>query len=164
MIARLVATFGGVGYLRPASGTWGSAAALPAAWGLAVLGGAPALAMGVVLAYLGGIWATEKVTRDMVEKDPSIVVIDEVAGQWIALLPVVVGASHAGAPLLDLWPGWIAAFLLFRFFDIVKPWPVSVFDRMKSPFGVMTDDIVAGIYAALCVIALAWVYHGWLMA
>lgn len=160
MIARLIATVLGVGHLRPASGTWGSAAALPLGWVLATLGGAPLLAMGTVAAYLGGIWATGVVTRDMVEKDPSIVVIDEVVGQWIALLPVVIGAAHAGAPLLALWPGWVAAFLLFRLFDIWKPWPVRVFDRMKSPTGVMTDDVVAGIYAALGVMVAAGVAHG----
>lgn len=160
MIARLIATFFGAGYLRPASGTWGSAAALPAAWVLATLGGAPLLALGAAVAYIGGIWATGAVTRDMTEKDPSIVVIDEVAGQWIALLPVVIGAAHANAPVLALWPGWLAAFLLFRLFDIVKPWPVRVFDRMKSPIGVMTDDILAGVYAAAGVVGLAWLFHG----
>lgn len=160
MIARLIATFLGTGHLRPASGTWGSAAALPAAWVIASWTGPWGFGLAILLAYGAGLWATAQVIRGMEEKDPSIVVIDEVAGQWVALLPVVIGAAHVGADLGDLWPGWLAGFLLFRLFDIWKPWPVRPFDRMKSAFGVMTDDIFAGLLAAICVVALAGLSHG----
>lgn len=160
MVARLIATFAGTGYLRPASGTWGSAAALPVAWAIATLAGPWGLAVATGVAYFAGLWATGVVTRLQTEKDPSFVVIDEVAGQWLALWPVAIGAAHAGAPLLALWPGWIAAFLLFRLFDILKPWPVGVLDRRKTPFGVMTDDILAGLYAAIGVMLGAWIAHG----
>ena len=137
-----------------------SAAALPVAYVIAHFGGPVALAVSTLAVYLIGIWATAEVTRDMQEKDPSIVVIDEVAGQWLALWPVVIGAAHAGVPLHALWPGWLAAFVLFRLFDIWKPWPVNIFDRMKSPFGVMTDDLVAGVYAAIGVMIGAGIAHG----
>lgn len=159
MLAKIIATFFGTGFLRPASGTWGSLAALPAAYGIATIAGTLGIIIATILVFAAGVWATAKVTSEMAEKDPSIVVIDEVAGQWLALWPVVLGAASANAALHDLWPGWVAAFLLFRFFDIVKIWPASYFDAMKTPFGVMADDVVAGLYAAVCVVILAGAYH-----
>jgi phosphatidylglycerophosphatase A len=158
--AHLIATFGMVGHLRPAPGTWGSLAALPAAWLLHVLGGPVLLAIGAVLAFAIGWWATAQETRGQADHDPSEIVIDEVAGQWLAMLPVSVGATHAGAALSALWPGWIAAFVLFRLFDIWKPGPVGWADRRGDALGVMLDDLIAGLFAALGVMALAWLSHG----
>jgi len=158
--AHLIATFGMVGHLRPAPGTWGSLAALPAAWLLHVLGGPVLLAIGAALAFAIGWWATAQETRGKADHDPSEIVIDEAAGQWLAMLPVSIGATHAGAALSALWPGWIAAFVLFRLFDIWKPGPVGWADRRGDALGVMLDDVIAGLFAALGVMALAWLSHG----
>ena len=163
-MTRLIATFFLVGYMKPFSGTWGSAAALPAAWLLYSLGGWLLVALMVPVAFVLGWWATTEQTRGKPDHDPSEIVIDEVAGQWIALLPVLIGASHAGADVLALWPGWLVAFLAFRFFDILKPGPIGWADRQHGPLGVMLDDVFAGIAAALTVGLAAYVWHGMLAA
>ena len=154
-MSALISTFFGVGHLRPAPGTWGSLAALPAAWVLMLLGGWWLLSLGILAAFFGGLWATRAETAGAENHDPSEIVIDEVAGQWIALLPVALGAALTGAAPTALYPGWIAAFLLFRLFDITKPWLVGWADRRNDPLGVMLDDVFAGIFAALGVVALA---------
>ncbi|WP_370283176.1 phosphatidylglycerophosphatase A [Pseudooceanicola sp.] len=161
--SHLVATFGGVGNIPTAPGTWGSLAALPAAWVLHAIGGAWLVVIAIPVAYLAGIWATRQEAAATGLHDPQHVVIDEVAGQWVALLPVLIGADHAGVDVLALWPGWIAAFVGFRLFDIWKPGPVGWADRRDDAVGVMLDDIVAGVMAALLVVALAAAYHGWIM-
>ncbi|NNK79032.1 MAG: phosphatidylglycerophosphatase A, partial [Litoreibacter sp.] len=88
---------------------------------------------------------------------------DEVAGQWIALLPVSVGAMHSGAGFWALWPGVLTAFVMFRLFDIWKPGPVGWADRKTGPVGVMLDDLIAGLLAAIVVMAAAAFSHGVLM-
>ncbi|TNF62660.1 MAG: phosphatidylglycerophosphatase A [Rhodobacteraceae bacterium] len=158
--AALIATFLGAGHLRPAPGTWGSLAALPVAWALHQLGGFPLLAAATVLAFALGWWATAEVTRGAADHDPSEVVIDEVAGQWLALWAISWPAWAHGIPVLALWPGWVAAFLLFRLFDIWKPGPVGWADRRGDALGVMLDDVIAGALAALGVAALAGLWHG----
>jgi len=161
--ARLIASFFGVGLLRPAPGTWGALAALPLFWALHVLGG-PWTTLCAVLVVGGlGWWAVGRASAGLPDPDRSEYVIDEVAGMWIALLPVSFGAWAAGAEVLALYPGWIAAFLGFRLFDIWKPGPIGWADRLKSPLGVMLDDVIAGIAAALLVIALAAISHIFLM-
>jgi phosphatidylglycerophosphatase A len=159
-VIRLVASFLGAGFLRPGPGTWGSLAALPVAWALHSLGGFPALAAAILLALALGWWATGHVLRSETDPDPDWVVIDEVAGMWIALLPVSLGASHAGVPVLALWPGWVVAFLAFRLFDIWKPGPVGWADRRGGTPGVMLDDVIAGVLAALAVLVGAALAHG----
>ena len=159
-LAKAIGTVCGVGYLRPASGTWGSLAALPLSWGIDYLGGPFALTLAVPVLYLAGLWATRVMTSGSDNHDPSEIVVDEVAGQWIAFLPVAYGAMLMQVPLTALWPGWVAAFLLFRLFDITKPGLVGTFDRRGDATGVMADDIVAGVFAALAVIALAALGHG----
>ncbi len=158
-MTHLIATFFYVGHLRPAPGTWGSLAALPVAWALVMLAGPWALVAGIVLAYALGVWATGVETAGKADHDPSEIVIDEVAGQWIALLPVVFGAAMRDVDLLALWPGWVAAFVLFRLFDITKWGPIGWAVRMHGPTGVMLDDVIAGIFAAIGVVALAALFH-----
>lgn len=158
-LGSFIATVGGVGYLRPASGTWGSLAALPLLYGAhAILGPFGILALTAILLAVG-TWATQDHCARTGTHDPSEVVIDEVVGQWIALWPVVIGAAHVGADLFDLWPGWIAAFLLFRLFDIVKMGPVRWADEKNTAFGVMLDDVFAGVFAAIGVVILAAISH-----
>lgn len=158
-MSRVVATFFFVGYLKPAPGTWGSLAALPVAYIIAQLGGWVLLLTCAAIAYFGGLWATRVETEGCENHDPSEIVIDEVVGQWIALLPAVYGASLMGLDFLTLWPGWVAAFVLFRLFDITKPSLVGWADKRDDAVGVMLDDVIAGIFAAITVVALAAVYH-----
>ena len=97
------------------------------------------------------------------EHDPSEIVIDEVAGQWIALWPVALGAQMMGIESARLWPGYLAAFILFRLFDIWKPSLIGKADRRGDAVGVMLDDVIAGVFAAICVVILAGLAHGFLM-
>ena len=158
--ATLIGTLLAVGYLRPASGTWGSLVALPWAWLLHVIGGFPLLAFGIVAAFLLGWWATAQMTRGQADHDPSHIVVDELVGQWIALIPISYAAWSMQISITAMWPGWIAAFVLFRLFDIWKPLIVGWADRRGDPFGVMLDDVFAGIFAALGVLVLAALFHG----
>lgn len=158
-MTRMIATFLGAGLLRPAPGTWGSLAALPAFWLLHTLGGFTLIVVATFVVFAVGIWATRVETAGKEDHDPSEIVIDEVAGQWIALWPVSLGAQMAGVSVLALYPGWIAAFVFFRLFDIWKPGPVGWADRRHDAVGVMLDDVIAGVMAALCVSGLAALAH-----
>ncbi|WP_424943177.1 phosphatidylglycerophosphatase A family protein [Aliiroseovarius crassostreae] len=161
--AKLIATFFYSGLLKPASGTWGTLAALPVAWLLHVIGGPVALTAATIAAYLIGLKATSAYTAGSDNHDPSEVVIDEVVGMWIALFPVSFGARIMGADILQLYPGWIVAFLAFRFFDITKLGPIGTADRRGDATGVMLDDVYAGVAAAITVIAAAYLSHAVLM-
>ena len=159
-MSRWIATVFGVGYLRPAPGTWGSIAALPLAWAVLIAGGAWLLVALTIAVTLLGYWATVKETQGQDNHDPSEIVVDEVAGQWIALLPVAYGAELMQTSYLALWPGWLAALLFFRFFDIQKPWLVGWADKRNDAVGVMLDDLIAGAFAAAVVVLLAALAHG----
>ena len=135
-----VATLGGVGRLRPAPGTWGSAVVLPAV----LLGPLGALALAALVAVLGWL-AVRAVLADRPTEDPGWIVVDEAAGMLIALAALPTGAG---------WPGVGLAFLLFRLFDILKPWPVSWADGLHGATGVMLDDILAGAIAAALLLLL----------
>jgi len=139
-----LATVGPVGRLRPAPGSWGSAAALVIAAGLAPFAGWT-LEIATLAICVLGVRAAEIYDRESGSKDASEIVIDEVAGQWITLLAVP----------LD-WRWWIAAFIAFRMFDILKPGPVRLAERLPGGYGVMADDIVAGMLAAVCLLILQW--------
>ena len=141
--AALIATFFGSGLLKPASGTWGSLAALaPGLW-IAHGYGAPGLFVAAAIAYGLGHWASTVWIDGTADKDPSPIVIDEVAGLWLTLTL---------APLTPL--GIALAFALFRLFDILKPWPVRWADKnIGGATGIMLDDILAGIWAALVLLA-----------
>lgn len=159
-LAQLIATVGGVGYLRPAPGTWGSLAALPLAWLIHIIGGFPLLVIAAIATFIKGMWATTVMTKGSEDHDPSEIVIDEVTGQFIALLPLSYSAWTMDLSITVLWPGWIAAFLLFRLFDITKPGPIGWADRRGDALGVMLDDVIAGVFAAIGVIMLAGLWHG----
>ncbi len=138
-----VATVFGAGYLRPAPGTWGSVAAMPPGILLLWIGGFWALLLGTVVVTAVGVIASGHQAAASGRKDPSEVVIDEVAGQWIALLPI--GLFGLGT----LWFTWLAGLALFRLFDVVKPWPCDNLEALPGGWGVMCDDLMAGLYAAL---------------
>ncbi|WP_120501161.1 phosphatidylglycerophosphatase A [Roseovarius sp. EL26] len=158
-VSHLIATVCYVGHLRPAPGTWGSAVALPVAWVIHVVGGPVLLGIFIVTGFLKGWWATAQETKGKDDHDPSEIVVDELIGQWIALLPVSIGAAAMGAPITALWPGWITAFVLFRLFDIWKPGPIGWADRRGDALGVMLDDVIAGVFAAVGVMIFAAISH-----
>jgi len=133
-----VVSLGGVGFLRPAPGTWGSLAVLP----VALLGPAAAALLALLLLLLG-LWALRRLPE--ADQDPGWVVIDEGAGQALALAALSPGFG---------WLGLALAFALFRLFDIWKPGPVRMLDRQKTPAGVMGDDIMAGAMAGLVLLLL----------
>jgi len=143
-----LATWFGCGLARPAPGTWGTLGGLPIGIFL-MMAGLPYLIGGIVIVCAVGLWAAKEFEKATGEHDASAIVIDEVAGVWITLL------AATQTPLSAL-----LAFLLFRAFDILKPWPISWCDKnLPGAWGVMLDDIVAGIFAAICLWGLR-VYAG----
>ncbi len=132
-----------------APGTWGSAGALPFAAAIAWAAGSAApwaLVIASLAAYACGIWAGERYARSAGLADPGPVVIDEVAGQWLAL---------AAAPLDPVL--YLVGFVLFRAADVVKPFPANWLDRhVKGGLGIMSDDMVAGVYAGVALAAFHW--------
>ncbi|ARJ70479.1 phosphatidylglycerophosphatase A [Paracoccus contaminans] len=160
----MIATVLGIGRLRPAPGTWGSAAALALGYGLHRAGHFPLVLAGTAAAILLGFWSVARFTAGMADKDRSEIVIDEVAGQLIALCATSGGFWFAGLPRDAMpWPGLVMPFLFFRLFDIWKPWLVGRADRRRDAAGVMLDDIWAGLFAAAASIAAAGIYHGVVM-
>jgi phosphatidylglycerophosphatase A len=137
-----VATFFGAGLLKPGPGTWGSAAAL-LLWAAFAMGAHPArltlllaLIAGIVLSVAIGIPAATIAARESGRKDPGFVVIDEVAGQWIALQGCPADWKHA-----------LIALVLFRLFDITKPFPARQLESLPEGWGIVFDDVAAGLYA-----------------
>jgi phosphatidylglycerophosphatase A len=154
-LARHIATLWGVGFLPRAPGTWGSLVA--ALMGLVILqyGGQSHMRAAVLLAVLAGLWASNRYEVLVGSHDNKEIVIDEVAGMWISMLPLSFISLGHGI-LLDV----ALAFFLFRVFDIWKPWPVGWIDRnVKGGLGVMLDDIVAGFMTALALIIVV-MYSG----
>ncbi|WP_103333448.1 phosphatidylglycerophosphatase A family protein [Pseudotabrizicola formosa] len=162
---RAITTFGSVGLLRPAPGTWGSAVAVVLGLAIDRYLGFPVLVAATVAVTLLGFWACEQALRDRPGDDPSEIVIDEVAGQWIALLFPAAAFWWRGVEdwAVVAYPGWVAAFLFFRLFDIWKPWIIGRADRRGDPAGVMLDDLWAGVFAGVAVMVAAGIAHGVLM-
>lgn len=105
----------------------------------------------IVLFTLLGTWATHRLTPYWGD-DPGRVVVDEMVGVWVALLPAA--GWHTAQSLSDVWPMALAALLLFRFFDIVKPLGIRALDRRRGAFWVMADDLLAGLYSALLILLI----------
>ena len=147
-MSHLIATFFYIGHLRPAPGTWGSLAALLLGYVIVQAAGVLGLCMGIMITCIIGWWATAAQTKDKDDHDPSEIVIDEVAGQWIAILPI---AMWPHAYEFSIWY-WFLAFAGFRMFDILKPGLVGWADRQVSAIGVMLDDIIAGLMTAAAII------------
>ena len=161
MIGAIV-TFLGIGHLRPAPGTWGSLAALVLGVAAFQAGAGWLVPLGAVLATVLGFWTVPQAIAGRQDSDPSEIVIDEVAGQLLALSFTVIPLMRHGVPdlLFGAWPGWVAPFLLFRLFDIWKPWLVGRADRRGDAAGVMLDDLWAGLFAGISSVILAGIYHG----
>lgn len=159
----LIVTFFGAGLSPKAPGTAGSLAALPVGYAIHQALGIEALAVAAALAFCIGWWASNRyLAARQTREDRQEIVIDEVAGVWavIAAMPLM---YLNPAPSTVLWM-YGAAFVAFRFFDILKPWPVSLADRrIKGGLGVMLDDILAAVYALITLGALGHLasYMGW---
>lgn len=146
----IATTWFGSGRLRPAPGTIGSLTAIPIGMLLQYIYGIPALLLGIVVAFTIGVYTSNMYEEKSEEHDSSSIVIDEVVGMWIAGIPAATNIYL-----------WILAFVLFRFFDIVKPWPISKADRdIEGGLGVMIDDVLAGIFAFFAVAASAIPFLG----
>ena len=139
-----LATVGPVGKMRPAPGSWGSLFGVVTGFGLASLSSG-LLEIAILLVIIFGTIAANHHQNETGSKDASEVVIDEVAGQWIALLVIP----------LD-WRWALAAFVLFRLFDITKIGPIGMVEKWPGGFGVMADDVIAGVFAALCLLLAQW--------
>jgi phosphatidylglycerophosphatase A len=169
----LIATSLGLGYLRPAPGTWGSLAGVALAaifsirndWSMPVgwlINTEMLRLLFFLLVSLGGVWAAGRVARHSGKHDPQFVVIDEVSGQWLTLMLGNVHAfwnhssvehvSYAGAHLTGAvpsnWKYLLLGFILFRGFDIWKPFPVRQLESLPGGWGIMADDWGAAVYAA----------------
>jgi phosphatidylglycerophosphatase A len=128
--------------LPSAPGTWGSLAALPFAWAIISLGGKIALLIAAVLLFAIGCIAADRATHGGADQDPGWVVVDEVVGQWLTVLAMPLSLA-----------GYALGFILFRLFDIWKPWPVRAVERrFDGGFGIMIDDVVAALYAVIVIV------------
>jgi phosphatidylglycerophosphatase A len=175
-LSSVIATFFGIGYISFAPGTFGSIVAFPVYFlltymlivlkgGVASLG-APGLINGMLVWIVGlffiGLWAADKYSKDTGNEDPKEVVIDEVVGQLLTICLIVwlvpniggeavfkfenIGINKFNLVLLNL----LSAFVLFRLFDIFKPWPINYIEkRYKGGLGIMLDDVVAAIFAVV---------------
>jgi phosphatidylglycerophosphatase A len=153
-----LSTFFGAGYLKPGPGTYGSIFAVllwysaanlfsPAPTSLAI-----ATAIAAILITLIGIPASTITARESSRKDPGFVVIDEVAGQLFALILTPAVGTHA-------WAHAALALLLFRLFDIFKPWPIRKLEALPTGTGIMLDDVAAGLLALLTAVLLSYLHH-----
>jgi phosphatidylglycerophosphatase A len=138
-LALTVATWFGCGYFPWGPGSIGSLAAVLIAAVLSRYGfGRGALAVLIVALLSPAIWSASRTARIVGREDPGLVVVDEVLGQWVALLGT--GARN--------WKIFVAAFALFRLFDIWKPWPLRNLEQLPEGTGIVADDLGAGLYAA----------------
>ena len=140
--AHALALFFGAGLLRPAPGTWGTAAGVLVWAGLAQVLSWQVLAVLIACLFVAGAWASQKTGDDLGVEDAGCIVVDEVAAVWLVCLMLP----------QNVW-GWAAAFVAFRFFDIVKFPPAGLIDRkMKNGWGVMLDDLFAALWSVAAVI------------
>ena len=158
-LAKAVATFGGLGDRLPAPGT--TVGSLPPAllW-LAICAAIPAIqiriavtAFGMVIFSVVGIWSSEIEAERRGEGDPRPIVIDEAAGQWLTYLVALPFLPLLTIAQLVIFAG--AGFFLFRFFDVVKVWPIKAFEKLPGGIGIVADDLAAGYFAAACLI-IGW--------
>ena len=141
----MISTWYYSGLLPIAPGTMGSIAALPFAWLIIEHAGKFGLINATLIVFVIGLWASKEYMKETGKTDPGEIVVDEVVGQWIVCL-LIVDNNHMGQYFLAL--------LAFRVFDIMKPWPVSHFDKRHDAYGVMMDDVVAGILGAAVLYAV----------
>jgi phosphatidylglycerophosphatase A len=150
-LAVFVATVAYCGYFPIAPGTIGSAAGL-IVYALVWWAQSPVLEVGLILAlFAAGVWAGTVAERYFGGIDPGPIVIDEVVGMLMTLAFIPVG-----------WSGALAGFVLFRIFDVIKPYPAGRFERLHGGLGVMADDAMAAVYANLSLRLLIWIVPAWI--
>ena len=159
-MSRLITILFGVGLLRPAPGTWGSLVAILLAWGINTYLGFPVMVAATIAVTLLAYWAISVELADRPGADPGEIVIDEVAGQWLAFLFPAAAFWGRGFEGWLPYPAPLAAFVLFRLFDIWKPWLVGRADRRGDAAGVLYDDLWAGLFAGIAAIFAAGIAHG----
>lgn len=142
-IAWALATWFGCGLVPVAPGTAGTLGAVPLYW-LVIRGGRIGLAAAAVAVTLVGIWAASVVANELGKKDPQLVVVDEVAGFLLTMLPVTTPS----------WRTVAIGFVLFRLLDVVKPWPARRLEHLPGGWGIVLDDVAAGAFGALIMTGL----------
>ena len=152
---KFISTLFYVGFLRPAPGTWGSIAGIILAYTLLITMGFLTFLIVLLFTTIIGFWTTKNYIKESSEKsDPSEVVIDEVIGQWIAILPIGYILEIDEFLRDELLFLWLWAFISFRFFDIFKLGLIGWADNLDGAMGVLLDDILAGVAAGLTVVVL----------
>ena len=152
---KLISSFFYVGFLRPAPGTWGSTIGIILAYILLKTVTFMTFCLLLLFVILIGFWSTKKyIGKNSEKSDPAEVVVDEVIGQWIAVLPIGYMIQLPEINVEGLWFAWIWAFVSFRFFDILKLGLVGWADNLGGALGVLLDDILAGIAAGFTVVVV----------
>jgi phosphatidylglycerophosphatase A len=149
-LAVLIATFLHVGRFPVAPGTAGSAAGLLLFAAVRAVGSPAAEIAAIAAVFVAGTWAATEAERAFGRPDPGPVVIAEVLGMLVTLALIPVGLSGA-----------LIGFVLFRVFDVIKPWPANRLEEVPGGLGVMSDDLAAGIYANVALRLIAWLAPGW---
>ena len=155
-LANIIGTYFGLGLSKFAPGTVGSLGSLPLAYLLIKLGGVSALVVGAIVIFFIGVKAVDVITKESGVEDPSKVVIDETVGQLLTFSLI----AYLAPEYLDGSSGYLYylyGFAFFRFFDIVKLGPVKYADKeIKNAYGVMLDDVFAGLFAGVILFLIAW--------
>ncbi len=160
MIYERIVTVFGLGYTRFMPGTFGSLIGLLIGILLYFIGKFLLLFISTIILFFVGWWLVKLYVANKTRShDPSEVIIDEVVGQLIALFPIFYGTWLSNDQLLsNNLLGFLSAFLLFRFFDIFKPWPINLADQMTNSLGVMLDDVLAGICTLIIIILINFMF------
>ena len=151
-VNKLISSFFYVGFIRPAPGTWGSIVGIILAYIVLKIVTFITFCLLLLFVILIGFWSTKKyIEKNSKKSDPAEVVVDEVIGQWIAVLPIGYMIQLPEFYVEGLWFVWVWAFVSFRFFDIVKVGLVGWADNLNGALGILLDDILAGIAAGFTV-------------
>jgi phosphatidylglycerophosphatase A len=142
-VAWTLATWFGCGRVPKAPGTAGTVGAIPL-YLLLARTGRPGVGIAAMVATFVGVWAASVVARELASKDPQVVVIDEVAGFLVTMVPVRVVS----------WQAVLSGFVLFRALDSLKPWPIRSAEKLPGGWGIVLDDVVAGVFGAAAMIGL----------
>jgi len=142
-VAWTLATWFGCGRVPKAPGTAGTVGAIPLYLLLARTGRA-GVGIAAMVATFVGVWAASVVARQLASKDPQVVVIDEVAGFLVTMVPVRIVS----------WQAVLAGFVLFRVLDSLKPWPIRLAEKLPGGWGIVLDDVVAGVFGAAVMVGL----------
>jgi phosphatidylglycerophosphatase A len=151
----MIATWFGSGLIKPASGTWGSLASLPFIMVICLCFKSPVLLSAfIAITFIAGLWASKHYSIESNSHDASEIVIDETCGLSISCLPFFMYNFS------EYWHKtlfFLAAFIIFRFFDIIKPWPIKWVDQhVEGAFGIMIDDVIAGLFTILTICLIGY--------